>query len=88
MPTKSVTEFLGLDVVVRSSTNRSLTGLCGKVVAETMKTFSVRTKSGVKVVPKGNTVFEFKLGSGDAITVNGSDISKRPEERAWRYEAQ
>jgi RNase P/RNase MRP subunit p29 len=52
-----------------------------------MRTFSVRTKSGVRVVPKADSIFEFKLGTGELVTVRGSDICKRPEERVWRREA-
>jgi len=87
MQTERIDEFLGLDVRVTVSTNPSLIGLSGKVVGETMRTFSVRTKSGVRVVPKADSIFEFKLGTGELVTVRGRDICKRPEERVWRREA-
>ena len=88
MPIVNVDEFLGLEVRVKCSTNPSLEGLSGKIVGETMKTFSIRTGSGVKVVPKDTSTFEVKLGPSNIVQLKGRDIVKRLEERTWRYEAQ
>jgi RNase P/RNase MRP subunit p29 len=88
MPIMNVDEFLGLEVRVKCSTNPSLEGLSGKIVGETMKTFSIRTGSGVKMVPKDTSTFEVKLGPDDIVQLKGRDVARRLEERTWRYETQ
>jgi len=88
MPVVDVDEFLGLEVKVKRSTNPSLEGLSGKIVGETMKTFSMRTSSGVKVIPKDTSTFEVKLGTGNTVQLQGHDVVKRLEERTWRPQAQ
>jgi RNase P/RNase MRP subunit p29 len=88
MPIMNVDEFLGLEVKVKCSTNPSLEGLSGKIVGETMKTFSIRTGSGVKIVPKDTSTFEVKLGPSNVVQFKGRDVTKRPEERTWRCETQ
>ena len=88
MPIVNVDEFLGLEVRIKCSTNPSLVGLSGKIVGETMKTFSIRTGSGVKTVPKDTSTFEVKLGPSSIAQLKGRDVVKRLEERTLRYEAQ
>jgi len=88
MPIKHVDEFLGLDIAVKSSTNPSLEGISGRIVGETMKTFSIKTSSAVKVVPKKGCVFRLRLASGEVVELNGDEVLKRVEERTWGYEAQ
>ena len=70
-------EFIGLDVEITDSSNKSLVGLSGKVAFETQHTFTINTKTGFKTVPKQHNSWKFQNDS----VINGDLIAKRPEDR-------
>jgi len=75
-------ELIGLYVRVLRSKNRSLEGIEGRVVDETMKTLVVETKTGRRVVvPKSFCEFVFRLPDGTEVLVVGKYIMGRPEDR-------
>lgn len=87
-------EIIGLDVLVKKSSDVSREGIMGKVVDETKNTLVIEGKhsssnGGVKVkkfiIPKKECDFEFDL-NGEKVVVKGIEIMRRPEERAkeWR----
>lgn len=79
-------ELIGLEAEVVNSTNRSLVGVSGTVVFETMKTLRLMTRSGrVVVVPKDVAVFNFKLEDGSSRILDGKLLRYRPEERTAKW---
>lgn len=73
-------ELIGLDTSIVESTNLQVIGLHGKIIDETKSTFSIETETGVKMMPKENSVWKFNLNGAFAI-VNGNVIAKRSYER-------
>jgi len=78
-------ELIGLYVRVLRSKNRSLEGIEGRVIDETMKTLIIETETGRRVmVPKSVCEFVFTLPDGTEVLVVGSCIVGRPEDRLKR----
>lgn len=78
-------ELIGLYVRVLRSKNRSLEGIEGCVIDETMKTLIIETETGRRVmVPKNICEFVFRLPDGTEVLVVGSYIVGRPEDRLKR----
>ena len=73
-------EFIGLHCKVVGSKNRYYVGIEGKIIDESMKTMTLKTKKGKKVVTKKNTVFRMDLGKL-RVNVDGNFIIARPEDR-------
>ena len=74
-------ELIGLRCRVAASNDPGLRGVAGTVVDETMKTFTLDTAAGTKVVPKAGQAFEFTLPGGATERLEGRDVAHRPEER-------
>ncbi|MDR2829722.1 MAG: ribonuclease P protein component 1 [Methanobrevibacter sp.] len=87
-------ELIGLYLEVAGSSNKSLIGLCGNVVDETKKTFSIdvshdkirndlnqNTFFSQKMIPKKNSIFHFKIPSGKWIEIEGKILVSSPEDR-------
>ncbi|MBO3802629.1 MAG: ribonuclease P protein subunit [Candidatus Brockarchaeota archaeon] len=74
-------ELVSLEVEVVSSTDPTLAGTKGTVIDETKNTFTIRSASGDKVVPKKVSVFRFTLPSGKTVTLAGRSLNLRPEDR-------
>ena len=72
--------IIGREAEVINSNNRSLMGIKGEIIDETLKTIVILTKNGRKVVPKDEVVLKVNLPSG-YVTVEGKMIMQRPEER-------
>jgi ribonuclease P protein subunit POP4 len=77
-------ELIGLEVAIIKSTAQERVGTEGIVMDETMKTITIKTSNGIKVVPKAECVFEFNIN--EKVMINGKEIMKRPENRVkeWR----
>ncbi|MCW4020108.1 MAG: ribonuclease P protein component 1 [Candidatus Bathyarchaeota archaeon] len=75
-------EFIGLEVKVVRSSNPSCTGICGRVLDETQKTFTILHKEKEKVIVKGTSLFHFTLPDRSVIEVDGKVLVGRPEDRA------
>ncbi len=69
-------ELIGEKVKVVSSACRSLQGIEGEIVDETLATFLIQTPRGRKRVPKKGSVFLF-----GTLRVSGEVLACRPEER-------
>ena len=69
-------EFIGRQVSVLSQTYP----IKGVVVDETKNTFTIDSAGIEKMVPKRGCDFEFTY-NGEQITIRGSEIQHRPEDR-------
>jgi ribonuclease P protein subunit POP4 len=72
-------EFIGLEVEVVSSAHPEYR-VCGVVVDESKNTFSIEHAGKARTIPKKGNGFQFTYGS-ERITVMGSEIQHRPEDR-------
>ena len=73
-------ELIGLETSIVESNNLQVVGLHGKIINETKSMFTIETQTGVKNMPKENSVWRFDL-DGVFTTVNGKAIAKRSYER-------
>ena len=73
-------EFIGLRCSVVSARNRYNVGIEGKIIDEGMKTITLETSKGRKVVMKKDTTFRMDLGQ-QKVDVDGNFIIARPEDR-------
>jgi ribonuclease P protein subunit POP4 len=73
-------ELIGLETRIVKSDNLQVVDLHGKIVDETKSMFVVKTRTGIKKMPKETSIWKFNLDDTFAI-VNGKTISKRPHER-------
>lgn len=80
---RCILDFLGLKLKVIDSPNKSLVGLEGLVIGETMKTFIVLTNRGRKIIPKDVVRLRFELKNGETVEIDGRKLLKRPEDRLW-----
>ena len=73
-------EFIGLETSIVESDNLQVVGLRGKIIDETKSMFTIETQTGVKNMPKENSVWRFIIDD-ISTTVNGKAIAKRSYER-------
>jgi ribonuclease P protein subunit POP4 len=73
-------ELIGLRTQIVESTNPSAIGLYGEIVNETKSMLVLQTAAGQKMIQKQHNKWKFTLDSQDII-IDGSLISKRPEDR-------
>ena len=73
-------ELIGLETSIVESNNLLVVGLHGKIIDETKSMLIIKTQTGVKNIPKENSVWRFDL-DGVSTTVNGTAIAKRSYER-------
>ncbi len=79
-------EIIGLNAVVKDSSDKSRKGIRGKIVNETMNTFIIETKNMEKSLPKKEISLEIDLGK-EKVEIDGKLLVARPEERTklfWR----
>jgi len=72
-------ELIGLQCDITDAKNKSLIGLRGKIIDETMKTVVIKAETRKRVQKKG-TKFRIQLGDRK-IVINGDFIAARPEDR-------
>lgn len=78
-------ELIGLEVEVVSHSDPTISGVRGRVVDETRNTLVIEVSDGRrKRIPKLYGLFRFRLPSGRTVTVDGSQIVGRPEDRLKR----
>lgn len=77
-------EFIGLEAGVFDGSDKSREKISGKIVDETKNLFLIRTNSGVKKVPKKESVFEVFVGK-ERVLVEGKKIVVRPAERIKQF---
>lgn len=73
-------ELIGLYTRIIQSSNCQLVGLNGTIIDETKSMLKLDTATGIKLIPKETSVWEFMLGSSK-ISVHGRAIAKRPFDR-------
>jgi len=73
-------EFIGLHVKIKECKDPSWIGKSGLIIDETKNTFLIETKDKKKIIVKKTATFEFDYG-GKKITLDGSKIAYRPENR-------
>ena len=79
-------ELIGLKTKIVKGTEKSRTGLSGMIVDETKNLIIMETESGIKRIPKAESVFQIALGN-EKVEVEGKSILARPEDRikfSWR----
>ena len=79
-------ELIGLPVRVARSSDPSLIGAAGRVVDETRNMLALSHDAGGRKVwvPKQGCTFQFSLPGGKSASIDGNDISFRPEDRVKR----
>jgi ribonuclease P protein subunit POP4 len=73
-------ELIGLHVKIKECTDPNWKGKSGVILDETKNTFLIEIKDKEKIIPKKTATFEFNYG-GKKISLNGSKIAYRPEDR-------
>ncbi len=73
-------ELIGLETSIVKSSNSQMVGLHGKIIDETKSMFAIETATGVKTIPKQNSIWQFNLDGMSAL-VDGNIIAKRSFER-------
>jgi len=76
-------EYIGLDITIIESKNKSLIGLKGKIIDETKNTFKIKTTNGTKMVLKNISTFKIqkKIVEGSKIMRKSYDRIKMKGER-------
>ncbi len=73
-------ELIGLDTEILDSSNKQIVGLSGRIVDETKSMFTLDTKNGLKMIPKYNSKWQFKLDATQAV-LDGTILNRRPHDR-------
>jgi len=73
-------EFIGLTAEIVESTNKQIIGQRGIVMNETRNMFLLKTKFGLKQIPKDCNIWKF-FANNDQIIINGNLLIKRPHDR-------
>jgi RNase P/RNase MRP subunit p29 len=73
-------ELIGLHVKIKDCKDPSLIKKSGLIIFETKNTLHIEIKNKKKIIAKKTTKFEFEYG-GNKITLDGSKIAYRPEDR-------
>jgi ribonuclease P protein subunit POP4 len=73
-------ELIGLHVKIKDCKDPSWIGKSGIIIDETKNTFLIEIDDEKKKIAKNIASFEFKY-KGKNITINGSKIAFRPEDR-------
>ncbi|NIM47286.1 MAG: ribonuclease P protein subunit [Candidatus Aenigmarchaeota archaeon] len=74
-------ELIGLKVEIEKSFNKSHNGIKGSVVDETKNLLIIETGKKIKKIQKRGTSFIFTIPNGKKVKVDGTVITKRPEDR-------
>ena len=78
--------LIGLNCEVVNSSQRSLVGVQGRIIDETLKTLTVATQQGEKKIQKDTVTLRVDFPTERAI-IEGEDLLQRPQERLrklWR----
>lgn len=73
-------ELIGLHVKIKDCKDPSLIKKSGLIIFETKNTLHIEIKNKKKIIAKKTAKFEFEYG-GNKITLDGSKIAYRPEDR-------
>ncbi len=82
---KNLTEiFLGKKITVLCSGDSTKIGLKGIVQDETKNMFYIKTKEGIKKIPKEDNIFEIEI-DGKMTEIKGNDICYILADRIKKY---
>ena len=73
--------FIGLEVEIVNSSQRSLIGRRGTVVDETKNLIVIQSEGNEIKIPKVSSTFRFTTESLEKVEVKGEKITFRPHER-------
>jgi RNase P/RNase MRP subunit p29 len=73
-------ELIGLQVKIKECKDPSWVGKFGVIINETKNTFHLKIDDEQKMIAKNIAIFEFSH-DGKKITLDGSKIAFRPEDR-------
>ncbi len=73
-------ELIGLNVKIKNCRDPGWIGKSGLILDETKNTFLIKINEKEKKIAKKTAIFEFEL-SGKKITLDGSKIVYKPEDR-------
>jgi len=78
-------EYLGHNILVKKSSDKTKVGVSGIVLDETKNTFVIKTneqskKEGIKNIPKKGSEFEIEIDNVKYL-ISGEKILIRPEDR-------
>jgi len=74
-------ELVGLHATVAKAKDAGAIGLEGEVVDETRNMLTIKTASGRKALAKKDCTFVFTLPDARRVSVDGSLLVARPEDR-------
>lgn len=74
-------ELLGLQAEVIESANKSMVGIRGRVVDETMKMLTIESGGRERKIPKDTCILRFSMPDGSKVEVDGKTLVARPEDR-------
>jgi ribonuclease P protein subunit POP4 len=77
-------ELIGLRVSISTSTDPTKRGLIGTVRNETRNTITIETQNRLLSIAKAGSSFTFQVPTGNMVTIEGSRILLRPEDRIKR----
>ncbi|MCP8304464.1 MAG: ribonuclease P protein component 1 [archaeon] len=78
-------ELIGLEARIVKSSDPKLKNLSGTVVDETKNILKLYIEDKIKIVPKANSSFIFKLPDGAKVRIHGSLLVGRPEDRLGKF---
>ena len=73
-------EFVGLDVEIVKSKNKTLEGIKGKIIDESRNTFTIKTENKTKKILKNQIKMMIKIKKNRLI-IDGKLLVGRPEDR-------
>ncbi|WP_309493567.1 ribonuclease P protein component 1 [Candidatus Hecatella orcuttiae] len=74
-------ELIGLEVKIVESSSKTLAGVSGRIVDETMNMLIINSEGKLKKAPKKNSRFQIQLPDGRKVEVEGRQLVGRPEDR-------
>ena len=78
-------ELVGLEAQIIDSTDPTQIYISGIILDETKNTLKIFCNEKIKVIPKANSTFIFKLFNNDRIRINGSLLIGRSENRLSKF---
>jgi len=76
----NIQEFIGLRTEIIKSTNKQIIGQKGTIMNETKNMFLLKTKFGLKHMPKDTNTWKFSIDSNEII-IDGDLLTKRSYDR-------
>ena len=78
-------EMIGLHATILASAQTSIIGISGMIIFETRNMLALRTRKGVKWIPKSSVKKMRLLLPLNACFIRGQSLIGRPEDRVSNY---